>query len=119
MYGNKTVILSISVNENDFIVLFKVCNILLTKTSIDVIRTYWNPQLNRLSHQSLWSNYTAIDGQILLTAYSCKFGDIHVFSCSGIKLMERLSVRSNLAVTTFITINYFKENVFQLFYTSV
>ena len=50
MYGNKTVILSISVNENDFIVLFKVCNILLTKTSIDVIRTYWNPQLNRLSH---------------------------------------------------------------------
>ena len=38
--------------------------------------------------------------------FSCKIGDPHVFSHSGIKVTEGFSAISNLAVTTRIAINY-------------
>ena len=39
-------------------------------------------------------------------AFSCKIGDPHVFSRSGIKVAEGFPIISNLAVTTRIKINY-------------
>ena len=48
----------------------------------------------------------------VLKAFSCKIGDSHVFSCSGIKVSEGFHIISNLAVTTRITINYFRADFF-------
>ena len=48
----------------------------------------------------------------VLKAFSCKIGDSHVFSCSGIKVSEGFPIISNLAVTTCITINYSRANFF-------
>ena len=45
-------------------------------------------------------------------AFSCKIGDSHVFSCSGIKVSEGFPIISNLAVTTRITINYSRADFF-------
>ena len=45
-------------------------------------------------------------------AFSCKIGDPHVFSCSGIKVVEGFPIFSNLAVTTRIKINYSRANFF-------
>ena len=42
----------------------------------------------------------------IFEVFSCKIGDPHVFSCSGIKVTEGFSIISNLALTTRITINY-------------
>ena len=45
-----------------------VCHVLLTNSPLEVTWTYYNhPYLKCWSHQSLWHNYTAIDGQILNT----------------------------------------------------
>ena len=48
----------------------------------------------------------------VLKAFSCKIGDFHVFSCSGIKVLEDFPIISNLAVTTRITINYSRADFF-------
>ena len=45
-------------------------------------------------------------------AFFCKIGDLHMFSCSGIKVMEGFPIISNLAVTTRITINCSRANFF-------
>ena len=45
-------------------------------------------------------------------AFSCKTGDPHEFNCCGIKVEEDFFVISNLAVTSLITINYSKVNLF-------
>ena len=41
-------------------------------------------------------------------AFSCKIGDPHVFSRSGIKMAESFPIIINLTVTTHITIDYSK-----------
>ena len=45
-------------------------------------------------------------------AFSCKIGDPHVFSRSRIKVAEGFPIISNLAVTTRITMNYYRANFF-------
>ena len=44
--------------------------------------------------------------------FFCKIGGPHVFSCSGIKVVESFPIISNLAVTTRITINYSRVEFF-------
>ena len=48
----------------------------------------------------------------VLRCFSCKIGDPHVFRYSVIKVVEGYSIISNLAVTTCITINYSRTNIF-------
>ena len=45
-------------------------------------------------------------------AFSCKIGDPHVFSQSGIKMVEGFPIIRDLAVTTRITINYSRADFF-------
>ena len=45
-------------------------------------------------------------------AFSCKIGDLHVCSRSGIKVSEGFPILSNLVVTARITINYSRADFF-------
>ena len=48
----------------------------------------------------------------VLKAFFCKIGDPHVFSRSGIKVVEDFPIINNLAVTTRITINFSRADFF-------
>ena len=104
--------------------LKKVCHILLTNSSLELIPTYLHLSVAQMLkpskfmvqlHYNKWSH--AADCFTFFEMFSCKIGAPHVSSCSGIKVTESFSTISNLVVTTRITISYSRANFFlkQLF----
>ena len=104
--------------------LKKVCHILLTNSSLELISTYLHLSVAQMLkpskfmaqlHYNKWSD--AADCFTFFEIFSCKIGAPHVSSCSGIKVTEGFSIISNLVVTTRITISYSRANFFlkQLF----
>ena len=99
--------------------LKKVCHILLTNSSLELISTYLHLSVAQMLkpskfmaqlHYNKWSD--AADCFTFFEIFSCKIGAPHVSSCSGIKVTEGFSIISNLVVTTRITISYSRANFF-------
>ena len=107
-----------SSNGNDFIV-FKIgfsrfINKLSLRSNLNLLKSVAkmlkSSKFMAQLHCNRWSDIA--DCLTFLRRFPVRLENPHVFSRSGIKVAEGFPIKSNLAVTTRITINYFRAGFF-------